>query len=272
MTILGGLALVSIFAGQVLAAKPAGNTAGAVKVPWNLSGAVMPVPPYGSGDIIGSDTASKLIVNQPIGTTAVTITGAMNGLLPNTTYTVYPSSGWSTSSVWNVTGTFGINVVWEGNPYPETLILTQSGTSITGVSLDTVPAGSYFTVTGGSVIGNVINIYADNGSYFVHMIGTIAPDGKMSGDWHDEAPGTRIGTWASTSGAAVGHQIGSGHPGLYGSLHEFTFTTDEFGSGSWHINLTNADLVNPITNTLSIWINGGGATVLVSNNFDVVKN
>ncbi len=66
------------------AAKPAGNLAGAVKIPWNLSGAVMPVPPWGLSDIAGSEAASKLIVNQPLGTTQVTITGAMNGLAPNT--------------------------------------------------------------------------------------------------------------------------------------------------------------------------------------------
>lgn len=77
------------------AAKPAGNLAGAQKVDWNLSAAVMPVPPYGSRDIPGSDTASKLIVNQPNGAIEVTITGAMNGLNPNTTYTVYLSNGYT---------------------------------------------------------------------------------------------------------------------------------------------------------------------------------
>ena len=77
--------------------KPIGNLAGAQEVPWNLSSDVMPVPPWGLSDIDGSDTASKLIVNQPNGNTEVVITGAMNGLNPNTVYTVYPSNGWSTS-------------------------------------------------------------------------------------------------------------------------------------------------------------------------------
>jgi hypothetical protein len=104
---------------------------------------------------------------------------------------------------WNAAGTYVVNVRWEGTDYPETLLLTQSGTDITGTSLDTIPAASYFTVTGGSVIGNDININANNGSYFVHMVGSIAPDGSMSGDWHDESPGTRIGTWNTTDGKAV---------------------------------------------------------------------
>ncbi len=69
------------------------NLAGAVKVPWNLSGNVMPIPPYSYYDIPGSDTASKLIVNQPNGNTEVTITGVMNGLESNTTYTVILSTG-----------------------------------------------------------------------------------------------------------------------------------------------------------------------------------
>ncbi|GAI99267.1 unnamed protein product, partial [marine sediment metagenome] len=87
--------------GIVSAAKPAGNLAGAQKVNWNLSAAVMPVPPYGSRDITGSDTASKLIVNQPNGNTVVTITGAMNGLNPNTTYTVYLSKGYAPMTSWS---------------------------------------------------------------------------------------------------------------------------------------------------------------------------
>ncbi|MBN1367671.1 MAG: hypothetical protein JW967_07075 [Dehalococcoidales bacterium] len=89
-------------------AKPADNMAGAVKVAWNLSAAVMPVPPYGSQDIPGSDTASKLIVNQPNGKVEVAMTGAMKGLNADTTYTVYLSkcyepyvdTGWDIEGDW----------------------------------------------------------------------------------------------------------------------------------------------------------------------------
>jgi hypothetical protein len=85
--------ILLIFGSPALAVKPETNLAKAQEVAWNLSAAVMPVPPYGSHDIPGSDTASKLIVNQPNGNTEVTITGVMNGLNPNTTYTVYLSNG-----------------------------------------------------------------------------------------------------------------------------------------------------------------------------------
>jgi len=114
ISIILGLALVLVFAGKVSAVKPSGNLAGAEKVDWNLSADVMPVPPYGSRDIPGSDTASKLIVNQPNGAVEVTITGAMNGLNPDTTYTVYLSKGYTPYTppsveglwIWTVLGTY----------------------------------------------------------------------------------------------------------------------------------------------------------------------
>ena len=144
------------------AAKPAGNLAGAIKVPWNLSADVMPVPPYGSKDIPGSDTASKLIVNQPNGNTEVTITGAMNGLNPNTTYTVYLSKGYDLHTTW---------------------------------------------------------------------------------------------------------------PGLFtGTVPDFTFMTDGYGVGSWHINLRDANFPGSETYTLSVWINETGGTMLVSDNFQVTAD
>ncbi|MBN1971797.1 MAG: hypothetical protein JW870_20730 [Candidatus Delongbacteria bacterium] len=143
--------------------KPEGNLAGAVEVPWNLSGDVMPVPPYGSIDIPGSDTASKLIVNQPNGSVKVTLTGVMSGLVPNTEYTVY-----------------------------------------------------------------LANAYV--------------PD-----KWY---------------------------PGLFTStVQPFTFITDEYGSGSWHINLRDSDFVNGAgTYTLSVWIVAKvvNKTILISDNFEVV--
>jgi len=147
--------------GTVFAAKPAGNLAGAIKVPWNLSADVMPVPPYGSRDIPGSDTASKLVVNQPNGATEVTITGAMNGLNPNTTYTVYLSKGYVPMTGWP------------------------------GLFTSTVPA--------------------------------------------------------------------------------FTFVTDAYGAGSWHVNLRDANFPGSGTHTLSVWINEAGYTMLISGNFEVIS-
>ena len=278
--LLVGLAamLLSVLVGApVLAKKPSGNLAGAQKVAWNLSADVMPVPPYGSRDIPGSDTASKLIVNQPNGKIEVTITGPMNGLNPNTVYTVYLSKEYEpyVYTGWNVGGTWDINVTYSNVDYAETLILTQDGIAITGVSLNTDPptGGSAFTIIDGYVDGTTIDIMADHdvSSLLVHMQGTIAADGSMSGDWADVAPGTRTGTWASTSGNAVKTHTGdTGWSGLFTStVPPFTFTTDADGAGSWHINLDDSDFAGPGTYTLSVWINGAGGTMLISNNFEV---
>ena len=270
-TILYAVAIAAFVAmtSTAYAVKPSSNLAGALKVGWNLSGAVMPLP-WGQYDIVGSDTASKLIVNQPNGNTEVAITGAMEGLNSNSTYTVFPAKNWSSSMTWDVAGSYEINVEYLGNGYSETLILTQSGSIITGESLDTNPPGSFFTVYDGSVVDDDIEIYANKGSLIVHMTGTIAFDGSMSGYWKDEYPGTREGTWSTTEGKASREEVGNGYPGLFGGLQSFTFTTDEFGAGSWHINLKDEDFVEPDTYNMSIWVNKPGATILVSNNFEVV--
>jgi hypothetical protein len=273
------LSLVISFVAPVSAAKPVGNTAGAVKYGWHLSGAVMPVPPYGSIDIPGSDTASKLIVNQPMGTTQVAITGVMNGLNPNTTYTVYLSKGYTpyVFTGWNVAGTYTVNVEYLGNNYPETLILTQSGNTINGVSLDTVPPGSFFGIFDGTVTGNQVTIHSNNGALYTDLVGTIASDGSISGNWSDVTGqlSFRTGTWASTSGAAVKNYTGdTGWPGLFAStIQPFTFVTDAYGAGSWHVNVKDADLVasGSAPYKLSVWINVGG-TILISDNFLVVSN
>lgn len=58
-------------------------------VEWNLSGAVMPVPPYGSEDIPNSDSASKLTVFQLDGDIKVKIIGDMRGLHPTARFRVF---------------------------------------------------------------------------------------------------------------------------------------------------------------------------------------
>jgi len=158
--LLATVVLTMALVASALAVKPAANLAGNVKVPWNLSADVMPDPPYGSIDIPGSDTASKLNVNQPNGSTEVTITGAMNGLVADTTYSVYLSKGYIVDTTW---------------------------------------------------------------------------------------------------------------PGLFTStVPTFTFTTDEFGAGSWHINMRDSDFVAPGSYDLSVWINAAGGTLLISDTFVVV--
>ena len=108
---------------------------------------------------------------------------------------------------WDVSGSYVINVEYLGVDYPEDLVLVQSGAGITGGSLNTIPpaAGSAFTIIGGGVDGDEIEFDADHdvSALVVHLEGTIAPDGSMVGTWGDVSPGTRTGTWETTSGHAT---------------------------------------------------------------------
>ena len=246
-----------------MAVKPTGNP-GAETVPWNLSGAVMPLP-WGQSDIPGSDSASKLIVNQPNGNVEVVVTGVMNGLTPNTVYTVYPSKAWSTH--WDITGDWVLEFDYLGTLYIHDMTVTDNAFTGTGGYPASGPPYSITWTVAGTINGNNIEmtINYDSSSYYVDVVGTIASDGTMSGTWGNLG---QSGTWCSSSGNAV--MVGNGWPGLFPGQGTFTFTTDEYGTGSWHFNLKNDDFPGLGDYTLSIWINEGGRTILISNNFEVV--
>ena len=251
---------------------------GAQTYAWNLSGAVMPVPPYGSKDILGSDTASKLIVNQPNGAVEVTITGVMNGLDPNTTYTVYLSNpytpyvytGWSITGDWIFRGEFG------GSNYDHDYTITQTGDTFSGTGGYPASGPPYSiteVVTGtiDAMSGTIILFHSDydNSSYWYEAEGTISSDGTITGTWGNTSQGSGH-PWYSISGNAIKTHTGDDwYTGLFtNTIPPFTFVTDADGSGSWHINLRDNDFPGPGTYTLSVWINNG--TILISDNFTVV--
>jgi hypothetical protein len=234
----------------------------------------MPVPPYGSRDIPGSDIASKLIVNQPNGKVQAMATGVMNGLNPDTTYTVYLSNPYTLDTKrWDVTGTWVITVDNGAYPHDYTFTMTSlpDGT-FTGIGGYPAGSSSYVfdeVVTDGKISGNTISFtanYYQNGvstGYVYHATGTIAGNGTLSGTGD-----AGVYEWHSTSGKATYTLIGSGWTGLFNTQQPFTFTTDDTGSGSWHVNLRASDLRTGV-NKLSVWINGAGATILVSDVFTV---
>lgn len=257
----------------IFAAKPTDNNASAQQVAWNLSGAVMPVPPWGLSDIPGSDTASKLIVNQPNGNTEVTITGAMNGLSPNTTYTVYISNGYDKYTPTNVKGTYKWLVL---GTYSHDLVIdtqnpdgTFSGTGgyPDGCSPYTQTGQTPEIITGGLVTGNHI-------TFTTTYLGPYNPGYSVTVSGNIDAAGNMIGTspweWHTTAGHVTLASGSTSYPGLFNSIQTFTFTTDEFGAGSWHINLKNADFPHAGPFDLSVWINGAGGTILISDVFTVV--
>jgi len=272
VALLVAIVLIMALAAPALAVKPADNLAGNVKVGWNLSADVMPVPPYGSLDIPGSDEASKLNVNQPNGNTEVAITGVMNGLNPSTTYTVYLSKGYTPYTPLNVIGTYKWLVL---NTYEHDLIIDTQNPDGTFSGTGGYPAGgSPYNASGqtaevitGLVVGNQISLTTTylgpyNTGYTATAEGTIAADGTMSG--------TIPWEWHSTDGAVALASGSTGWPGLFApTIQPFTFVTDEFGAGSWHVNMRDSDFSDPGTYTLSVWINAGG-TLLISDNFEVV--
>ena len=237
----------------------------------------MPVPPYGSFDIPGSDTASKLIVNQPNGNTEVTITGVMNGLNPNTEYTVFISNGYTKFVGWNMVGNWALRFTVNGDgSYDHDLFITnQSSGTFTGTA--EYPSGGPYTTheglsgTIGVTISGKVTLHVTQGAnYYADGVGLIDyQTGKMSGTWNDNIGNT--GIFSTLSGAASSIGGGStGWPGLFNTQQTFTFMTDAYGTGSWHVNLKDTDLPEGITFNLSVWINEGG-TMLISDPFTITK-
>mgnify|MGYP001578846756 CR=1 FL=1 len=118
------------------------------------------------------------------------------------------------ATTWDVTGSYvaGFSCIPDcGGPYLHDMVLAQDGSdNVTGNGGYLAGAVLYsysWHITSGSVVGNQINltILYDTGApgIVMHMTGTIAPDGTMSGVWDDNFGGERVGTWSTTSGAAV---------------------------------------------------------------------
>jgi len=231
----------------------------------------MPVPPYDLFDIPGSDTASKLIVNQPNGNTEVTITGVMNGLTPNTTYTVYLSKGYTPYTPRTITEIWEWNVLNSSYIHQMTTEIvnsdgTFSGTDFWPLSKVLEPTYPYteeiFTeVLAGNQMTFTVTYqgpYAEGSQYTV--TGDIQSNGSVirNTPWH----------WETSPGTVIPEDGSKGWPGLFtDTVPPFTFVTDDYGMANWHINLTEEDS-GVGTNKISIWINRGG-TLLISDPFEV---
>ncbi|KKT78827.1 MAG: hypothetical protein UW75_C0035G0002 [Parcubacteria group bacterium GW2011_GWF2_44_8] len=117
------------------------------------------------------------------------------------------------TTTWDVTGEYVIAVDYEGTDYLHDLSLTQDEDGdLTGNGGS--PAGSNvytWVLTSGMVVGNAIDFLADytatpdavTPQTTMHVVGTIAEDGTMSGTWTDNYNGgDRSGSWTSTEGNA----------------------------------------------------------------------
>lgn len=111
---------------------------------------------------------------------------------------------------WNVSGAYVVNFVLGAGTYAHDMNLTQSVPGIVTGSGGYPVGGPYayhWNVTSGSVAGDTISLTSlyDVGAAgtVMHMTGTIAPNGSMSGVWDDNFGGFRTGTWSTASGVAV---------------------------------------------------------------------
>jgi hypothetical protein len=115
---------------------------------------------------------------------------------------------------WNASGTYVINMNYLGTDYPHDMVLTQDAMgNLTGHGGSPAGANVYlWTINSGTVSGDTIDFTANytatpdavTPQTTIHVMGTIAPGGTMTGTWSDNYQGQqRAGTWASTSGNAV---------------------------------------------------------------------
>lgn len=114
---------------------------------------------------------------------------------------------------WDTTGNYVVVMNYLGTDYAHDMSLTQDDLgNLTGNGGS--PAGSNvytWMITSGSVDGNTIDFFANytatadavTPQTVLHVTGTIANDGTLSGTWSDNYQGSdRSGTWATTSGDA----------------------------------------------------------------------
>jgi hypothetical protein len=235
--------------------KQNGDKEGAIKVDWITSGSA----------IRDSDTASKLIFNCPNGHVVATITGIMRELEPTTTYTVRITDGQVTTIGWSMTGTWTRNVVYSGTTYTHSYTTTQSGNTYTGTgrkpATGTIEANESVTgtITGDHITFHSTYLTGDPG-YTQDAVGTIAPDGSISGTWTDNDG--RSGTWTSPAGSAK--PAGTTTATNYLTTPTVTFNTNTAGNANFHINLHRNDLRSDSEHNISLLIRDGEHAIQIS--------
>lgn len=110
---------------------------------------------------------------------------------------------------WNVSGNwvFDYHYTNGANLHDMTLVQDENGalTGNGGAFTGNLPYQYPWTVESGQVNGDSFEMTAqyDLLPCAFTLLGTIAPDGSMSGTWTDNCFGDRNGTWTTTQGAAT---------------------------------------------------------------------
>ena len=127
---------------------------------------------------------------------------------------VFATPAMAAAPNWNVTGSYVAAFNYLSTDYPHDVSLTQDASgNLTGSGGSPAGANVYtWEITSGTVSGNTIDFYANYTATadavtpltVMHVTGTVAADGSMSGTWSDNYQGgNRSGTWSTTSGKAV---------------------------------------------------------------------
>ena len=122
-------------------------------------------------------------------------------------------STYAAAPAWDVAGPYTVAFEYQGTDYAHDVTLAQSNTGIvTGNGGSPVGANVYtWMITSGSVSGDVIDFTANYTATAdavtplttMHVIGTVASTGVMSGTWSDNYQGgVRSGTFKSLTGVA----------------------------------------------------------------------
>jgi hypothetical protein len=112
---------------------------------------------------------------------------------------------------WNVTGVsqFTFRLTSDTTDYTHHVVLTQNGQTVGGSGGYPLTGGDayHWNITAGSLIGNALSLTAvyDLGApgTTMHMTGTIASNGSISGTWDDNFGGARTGTFTAPAGSAA---------------------------------------------------------------------
>ena len=115
---------------------------------------------------------------------------------------------------WNTTGSYVLAIKYLGTDYAHDMVLAQDAAgNLTGHGGSPAGANVYtWVITSGTVSGAVIDFNANYTATAdavtplttMHVVGTVATSGALSGTWSDNYQGgARSGTWTSTSGAAL---------------------------------------------------------------------
>ena len=114
---------------------------------------------------------------------------------------------------WDTTGSYVVAMKYQGTNYAHDMTLTQAANgTLTGNGGSPAGANLYtWILTSGTVSGDMIHFTANytatpdavTPQTIMHLVGTIAANGTMSGTWSDNYNnGSRSGTWKSTTGTA----------------------------------------------------------------------